>query len=309
MEVLLVVLFLMMLLMLGAVLWMLTIQLRRQPEPHLQVQTDPSVLQGLQYVAQTGSTMLQNLQNVALQVGELQTYTRARHDLERQTTESIRRLETIIAGTHTVGVAGENIVDLAFSKLPASWQVRNFAVGNKRVEFGLRLPSNLVLPIDSKWTATGLVEQFVACRDVGEQQRLKDQINQVVLTKAREGQKYLSPNVTTRFGIAAVPDAVFDLCPHTKVEALKVGVVIVSYSMFLPYLMLVFETMLQSTQRVDLERLDACVDAAQQCVQTMQEELEGRFSRAVTMLNNSRNDLAASLGKVSSALASVQRVG
>ena len=166
----------------------------------------------------------------------------------------------------------------------------------------------LVLPIDSKWAATGLVERFAVCHDAGEQRRLKDEINRAVLEKAREVQKYLSPNVTTRFGIAAVPDAVYDLCPYTQVEALKIGVVVISYSMFLPYLMLVFETMLQTSQRVDLDRLEARLDGAQQCVQKMQEELEGRFARGLTMLANSRNDLAADLGKVSSALASVQRV-
>ena len=302
---LLAVLILLMLVLIAGVFWLIVVVSRGRAQPG----ADPSLLQGLQHVAQTESSLLQGLQNVSLQVNELQAYTRARHDLERQTTDSIRRLETIIAGTQSKGAAGENIIEYAFSKLPPTWQVRNFTVGNKRVEFGLRLASNLVLPIDSKWPATGLVEQFAVCRDVDEQRRLKHDINRAVLEKAREVQQYLSPNITTRFGIAAVPDAVYDLSPYTQVEAMKIGVVVISYSMFLPYLMLVFETMLQSTQRVDLERLDACLDAAQQCTQSMQEELEGRFARAVTMLANSRNDLSASLGKVSSALASVQRVG
>ena len=51
---------------------------------------------------------------------------------------AIRRLETVIAGTQSKGAAGENILDVVFSKLPAEWQVRNFPVGNKSVEFGLR---------------------------------------------------------------------------------------------------------------------------------------------------------------------------
>ena len=299
------VLILLMLVLIAGVIWLIVLVGRTRAAAG----ADPALVQGLQHVAHTEASLLQGLQNVSLQVNELQAYTRARHDLERQTTESIRRLETIIAGTQSKGAAGENIIEYAFSKLPPSWQVRNFAVGNKRVEFGLRLASNLVLPIDSKWPATGLVEQFAVSRDVAEQRRLKNDINRAVLEKAREVQQYLSPNITTRFGIAAVPDAVYDLCPYTQVEALKIGVVVISYSMFLPYLMLVFETMLQTTQRVDLDRLETCLDAAQGCVQTMQEELEGRFARAVTMLANSRNDLSAGLGKVSSALASVHRVG
>jgi len=38
----------------------------------------------------------------------LQTHARARQELEQQTAESIRRLETIISGTHTKGAAGEH---------------------------------------------------------------------------------------------------------------------------------------------------------------------------------------------------------
>src|SRR3712207_3794137 len=105
--------------------------------------TDPTLLQRLQHVAQTESSLLHGLQNVSLQVNELQAYARARHDLERQTTMSIKRLEAIIAGTQSKGAAGENIVEFAFSKLPAAWQVRNFTVGNRRGGFGLRLAGQI----------------------------------------------------------------------------------------------------------------------------------------------------------------------
>ena len=117
------------------------------------------------------------------------------------------------------------------------------------------MSSNLVLPIDSKWPATGQVEYLMTCQDLNERRRVKDEINRTVLDKAREVKKYLDPQVTTSFGIAAVPDAVFDLCPQTQVDALKLGVVVISYSMVLPYLLLVFETMLQASQTVDPRKL------------------------------------------------------
>src|SRR3989337_4087135 len=115
---------------------------------------------------------------------ELQTNVKARQELEKRTAESIRRLEAIIAGTQTKGAAGENILEVVFSKLPPDWQVRNFRVGDKAVEFGLRLPNNLVLPIDSKWPATSLLEEFVNCDDPSEQQRLKAPIADDVLGTA-----------------------------------------------------------------------------------------------------------------------------
>jgi DNA recombination protein RmuC len=57
---------------------------------------------------------------------ELQTNAKARQELELQIANSIKRLETIIAGTQSKGSAGENILEVVFAKLPVDWQVRNF---------------------------------------------------------------------------------------------------------------------------------------------------------------------------------------
>lgn len=237
---------------------------------------------------------------------ELHSHTKARQEVEHRTAESIRRLEAIIAGTHSKGVAGENILETVFAKLPTEWQVRNFRVNDKPCEFGLRLPNNLVLPIDSKWAATHLLEQFIACDDVVEQQKLKEQIESVVLSKAKEVRKYIDPNLTVNFGVAAVPDAIYDLCCGSMCEAFKFNVVLISYSMFVPYLMLVFQTILKTSQNLDLEKLDRELRHAAETVNTLQEEIEGRYSRAITMLSNSRNDMSANLGKLNSQLTSLQ---
>jgi DNA recombination protein RmuC len=193
----------------------------------------------------------------------LQAEAHARQVLEQRTAESVRRLEAVIAGTQSKGVAGENILELVFAKLPQEWQVRNFRVGNKAVEFGLRLPNNLILPIDSKWPATSLLEQFACCEDPDEQQRLKGQIESAVLGKAREVKKYIDPNVTVPFGVAAVPDAVYEVCSGIQADVFQQNVVLVAYSMFVPYLLLVFQTVLKTSQNVDLEKLDAHLQTAQ----------------------------------------------
>jgi len=237
---------------------------------------------------------------------ELQTHTKARQELEQRTADSIRRLEMVIAGTQSKGAAGENILDVVFAKLPAEWQVRNFPVGNKTVEFGLRLPNNLILPIDSKWAATNLLEQFSLCEDPAEQQKLKGQIEAAVLGKAKEVKKYIDPNVTVGFGVAAVPDAVYDLCYGIQTEAFQMNVVLISYSMFIPYLLLVFQTILKASQNIDLHKLDAYLQTAQVSIAALQDELEGRFAKALTMLTNARSDMSAHLSKLSGSLTSLQ---
>lgn len=233
---------------------------------------------------------------------ELQANSKARQELELQVASSIKRLEAVIAGTQSKGSAGENILEVVFSKLPVDWQVRNFRVGGKSVEFGLRLPNNLILPIDSKWAATNLLEQFIASTDVDEQRRLKGEIEGAVIQKAKEVKKYIDPSLTVPFGVAVVPDAIYDLCPSAQADAFQLNVVLVSYSMFIPYLLLVFQTTLKSEQSIDLQKLDAYLQTTQEAVAAVQNELDGRFSRALTMLNNTRDDMRAQLSKVGSSL-------
>jgi len=237
---------------------------------------------------------------------ELKTITQA---ADAAMAESIRRLEMIIAGTQSKGAAGENILEMVFAKLPPSWQMRNFKVDGKPVEFALRLPNELVLPIDSKWPATHLMEQLASSEDLAEQQRLKKEIESAVLAKAREVRKYVDPTVTVNFGVAVVPDSVYDLCYGIQADVFQIGVVLVSYSMFVPYLLLVFQTMLKSSQGLDMQRMEAYLHTVSESIQAVQDELDGRFSRAITMLSNSRDDMRAHLSKASSSAAGLRLGG
>jgi DNA recombination protein RmuC len=247
---------------------------------------------------QVGKSLSDEVAKVQQELAVLQASAKARQEIEQKTAESISRLETIIAGTQSKGSAGENIVSLIFAKLPVEWQVRNFNVNGKTVEFGLKFPNNLVLPIDSKWTATDLLEKFMDTDNPDEQQKLKAEIEKAVIQKAKEVRKYIDPSITTTFGVAVVPDAIYEMCTSIYPEIFKIGIVLVSYSMFVPYLLLVFNTILKSEQNIDLQKLDAYLQTAQNSLEGLQEEINGRFSRAITMLNNSRDDMQAHISSV-----------
>ncbi|MFN2304976.1 MAG: DNA recombination protein RmuC [Anaerolineales bacterium] len=231
---------------------------------------------------------------------------KARQEIEQRTNESISRLEAVIAGTQTKGSAGENVVELVFTKLPVEWQVRNFTVNGKTVEFGLKLPSNLIVPIDSKWPATNVIEQFTSTEDLEERKRLKGEIEKSIMQKAKEVNKYIDPNITMPFGIAVVPDAVYDLSASVQTDVFQLNVVLVSYSMFVPYLLLVVQTALKTMGSVDIQRLDAFLQQVQTSMNSLQEELDGRFARAMTMLSNSRDDMRAHISKASGGITSLQ---
>ncbi len=252
------------------------------------------------------TTLTGELAKVQQGLVTLETFVKARQEIEVRTADSVGRLESIIAGTQSKGSAGENIVETVFAKLPVEWQMRNFTVNGKTVEFGLRLPNNLVLPIDSKWPATHLLEQFAAASDPEEQKRLKGEIEKSILQKAKEVGKYIDPGLTMPFGIAVVPDSVFELSSGVLTDVYQSNVVLVSYSMLVPYLVLVFQTTLKTMQSVDLQKLDAYLQTVQTSIQAMQDELDGRFAKALTMLANSRDDMRAQIGKAGSSLTSLQ---
>ncbi|MBI9047516.1 MAG: DNA recombination protein RmuC [Anaerolineaceae bacterium] len=254
----------------------------------------------------SSSLIQQGLSQTQASLSAIQGQAKARQDIEIKTAESIHRLEAVIAGTHSKGAAGENIIDIVFSQLPVEWQVRNFPIDNKVVEFGLRLPNKRILPIDSKWAATSLLEKFHATEDIEERQSIKSQIERQVITKAREVRKYLDPNFTASFGVAAVPDAVFDLCSHAQVSIMKMDVVLISYSMFIPYLLLVFQSILENNQEVDFQQLDLYLQSTKSYLNALQNELDGRFSKAIIMLGNTRDDMKVQVGKLSSGINSIK---
>lgn len=97
-------------------------------------------------LVQTTQSIRDQLEQAKSDLAKLQTNAEARQDVEQQIAGSVRRLGTVIAGTHSKGSAGESILEAAFAKLPIEWQVRNFTVNGKSVEFGLKLPNNLILP-------------------------------------------------------------------------------------------------------------------------------------------------------------------
>ncbi|MEK7485004.1 MAG: DNA recombination protein RmuC [Planctomycetota bacterium] len=253
-------------------------------------------------LSESTTTLKQELAKTQERLTEVQLYLQNQSKLEQKTSESIRRLESIIAGTYTKGVAGENILDSIFSTLPAEWQVRNFQVAGRTVEFGLRLPNTLILPIDSKWVATSILEQYLATENTEEKHYLKAEIEEIVRKKAKEVRKYLDPGMTMPFGLAVVPDAIYELCSRIHAETFQMNVVLVSYSLFLPYLLLVFQTILNTSQTIDFQQLNTFFYTIEEHLLLAQEELDGRYSKALTMLHNSRDEMKTHLGKIHSNL-------
>jgi DNA recombination protein RmuC len=230
-------------------------------------------------------------------ITQIQAADQIREKHEREAWDVLKRLETVLAGTKSRGIAGENILGTILAQLPAELRETNLTINNKPVEFALRLPHGRLLPIDSKWPAMSQLERLQEAEDPAVRKALADEIQSEVKKKIREVTKYLDPDRTIRLGVLAVPDAVFDLCVEAHVEAFKQGVVIISYTQVIPYLLSLLQVILRFGTPIDTARLSQALTTIADALEKMDNEVDGRLSRTITQLQNSREDLKAHLSR------------
>jgi DNA recombination protein RmuC len=230
-------------------------------------------------------------------IAQIQAADEVREKHEQEARDVLKRLETVLAGTKSRGIAGENILGAILAQLPAELRETNLTINNKPVEFALRLPHGRLLPIDSKWPAMSQLERLQEAEDPVVRRALADEIQSEVKKKVREVVKYLDPDRTIRLGVLAVPDAVFDLCVEAHVEAFKQGVVIISYTQAIPYLLSLLQVVLRFGTEIDTASLSQALATVADALERMDGEVDGRLSRTITQLQNSREDLKAHLSR------------
>jgi DNA recombination protein RmuC len=211
----------------------------------------------------------------------------ARQPVEEDARASLRHIESVIAGSSTRGAAGENILEEVLRHLPPEMLQRNVWVGGKVVELGLRLPGGKLLPIDSKWVSSGALEQLSnPALDAPRRTQLAAQVEREVERRVREVSQYINPDITSTFALAVIPDAAYDVCRSSIVEAHKRHVMVVGYGMALPYLLTLYQLHLQFARTVDMERMQSALIDVERHLDVLEGILENKLQRAVTMLQN-----------------------
>lgn len=147
------------------------------------------------------------------------------------------------------GKFGEAIVEQQLKILPPKWIEQQVLFSDGRiVEFALRTPDHRLIPIDSKWAAMDLLTQYEETQDELVKRQLLQRIRGTVLARAKEVSKYLHEQRTLGFCIAAVPDPVFEMCLRLQSHLTLHNVALVSYSMLVPYLLIIID-FLNSTEQ------------------------------------------------------------
>jgi DNA recombination protein RmuC len=214
-----------------------------------------------------------------------------------QAADSLKRLEAVVAGSSTRGAAGENILARALAQLPPDLLEINVAFGSRIVEYALRLPGGRILPIDSKWTSVALLERLdtVAAEQPQERKRLLDQVVRDLRTKIRDMTKYLDPERTMSLGLLAVPDAVYVAAPEAHGEGYREGVLVVPYSLALPYVLALYRLSVRFGCAVDTDQLASRLRQLEEILHRSADEVESRLSRGLVQVENARDALRDNL--------------
>ena len=233
----------------------------------------------------------------------------ARQPVEEEARASLRRLESVIAGSSSRGAAGEHILEEALRHLPPEMLQRNVWVGGRVVELALRLPGGKLLPMDSKWVSSVALEQLAEPGlDANRRAQLTGQVEREVERRVREVSQYIDPTITSPFALAVIPDAAYDVCRSAIVTAHNRHVMVVGYAMALPYLLTLYQLHMQFARTVDMEKLQSALIDIERQVDVLEGILENKVQRSLTVLQNAYTEGKQASAKIRASTQAVQIV-
>jgi len=212
-----------------------------------------------------------------------------------------RRIERVIVGARTRGTSGENVLAEAFAQFPPEMIDKDFKVCGGKVEYALVLPNKKRLPIDSKWSGLEIIERIEAETDPVRIKRLEDEVEKAMEKKVKEVASYIDPSSTTNIAIAAVPDSVYGFCKRGHIEAFKMGVLLMAYSMVVPYVLALYHLHMQFARSIDFENIEAYITKIERSLEEVDKILENRVARAGAMVANAYTDCKTILGSMRAA--------
>jgi DNA anti-recombination protein RmuC len=212
-----------------------------------------------------------------------------------------RRIERVLVGARTRGESGENILSDAFAEFPPGMIDRDFRVGGKVVEYAIVLPSGKRLPVDSKWAGSDNIERIHEETDPDRVRRLESDIEREVKNRIREVATYIDPSCTSSIAIAAVPDSIYAFCRKVHVEGFRAGVLLMAYSMVVPYILALYHLHLQMGRSLDYENLEVYLTRMERNLDDIDRVLENKVAKAGTMATNAYGECKQILGSMRAA--------
>jgi hypothetical protein len=211
--------------------------------------------------------------------------------------EILQHLSATLLGSARAGAAGERIVGEALHALPPQWRINDHKVGNKVVEYAIKLPDGLILPIDSKVVAQSDLDELDRIEDPRKRDAKEKQIRGDVLRRVAEVRQYVDGR-TPGFAVAAVSDAAYQLCGDILPAAYKdYQALVVPYSLLAPFVLMIYEQHRRSGVDLDAAQQAQALADAETHLKRATDELNGRMSSALTQFRNGYEELNQELAR------------
>ena len=205
--------------------------------------------------------------------------------------ESTQKFDRILFDPQDKGALGEKFVDDQLSVLPQDWIRHNVPFPNDtRVEFCILTFDKRLIPIDSKWPATRLLDQLGQTTDKVERIKIEKAIKAEVWKRGLEVTKYLDDDRTIGFGIAAVPDSVFALCSDVQPYLVKRNIVLISYSLLVPYILLLIKLFLSNAQGVQAMQISQILESALTEIAQIQEFIDTDLRKPLDTIKEQQSE-------------------
>jgi len=213
--------------------------------------------------------------------------------------EASKNIESVMRGSKTKGLAGENIVREILKIFPQGTMVYDFKIGSKVVEFGLRLPDGRILPIDSKVMASEELQELAGSNDETAKLKIIQRLELAVLRKARDVGEYISPPVTYERAIMAIPDSLYYLLKESILRAHRdYGVLIIPYSMTIPYILSFMDLQRKNSTHLDEERVKSFLEDLSLSLSKMDDILDNKVAKGNVMISNAYSEYKQIVSKI-----------
>ncbi len=272
-----------------------------------------------------------NIEVIAQSLQKVQTEQRASQEVERNLKEELRRtsdnlkdlsvaskereqrdqtyfrnllevsknIESVMRGSKTKGMAGENIIREILKIFPPDAMAYNVKVGSKVVEFGLKLPDGRIVPIDSKILAVDELGVLDQSQDEAAKLRIIQKIETLVLRQARDVSQYICPPATYEWAVMAVPDSLHYLLKESVMRAYREHhVIIIPYGMTIPYLLTFLDLHRKHAVHLDEERVKAFLVELSHSLSKMDDILDNKVAKGNVMIGNAYNEYKQLVSKI-----------
>jgi DNA anti-recombination protein RmuC len=193
--------------------------------------------------------------------------------------------ERKLTGIQAKGALGEQIVAEKLFDLPHNWYARDVPFPNgAKVEFALRTPDKRWIPIDSQFTSTELAEKIEQTTDQSHRNSLKVQIRQEVRSYVGSAEKYVDSGSTLGFCIVAVPTSVFEVCLEMQAELISRNIVLISYNLLIPYILLIVDLFLKNTHSTEVLEIAHILNRSTSQIELIQKYINSKVRPPLDMV-------------------------